>query len=298
MIKHIRNYPVTSTLIPINTAIFTGLLLGMFIQVTMIRMRTYNLLRTHWLSVGVIAVGMFLLTAVLAYSIYTLMAKAQLEELDYFAGSDTGTTELGDLTPRSLIPSLYWTNPRWADVDRGGPYVEEDGFVSIEGNTESVIDTAFTSPVSIIIPAIDMASEVKALEVVNYGESKGWETPKNIVGHIPTTPNPGEPGNGYFFGHLKSPIRGEGSVFRNLVGIPNLLRNGEHVDVSVLNEEGSTFHYRVVRTEVIEASKFAIKTEAGPLISKITLVSCVPAYVYSHRLVVTGELFGITPAFD
>ena len=92
MIKHIRNYPVTSTLIPINTAIFTGLLLGMFIQVTMIRMRTYNLLRTHWLSVGVIAVGMFLLTAVLAYSIYTLMAKAQLEELDYFAGSDTGTT--------------------------------------------------------------------------------------------------------------------------------------------------------------------------------------------------------------
>ena len=58
------------------------------------------------------------------------------------------------------------------------------------------------------------------------------------MGRIPNTSNPGELGNGWLFGHLESPIRGEGNVFQRLPEIPALLSAGDPVYVSLLNEDG------------------------------------------------------------
>ena len=97
-------------------------------------------------------------------------------------------------------------------------------------------------------------------------------------------------GNVFLFGHLQSPVRGEGSVFRNLARVPDLLRKGEKVYVVLRNEEDREFLYRVTQTSVVHQEDFAV-TESPDAI--ITMVACVPAYVYDHRLMVTAKLVGV-----
>ena len=109
------------------------------------------------------------------------------------------------------------------------------------------------------------------------------------MGHIPETPNPGEGGNGWFFGHLESPFKGEGSVFRRLPEVPELLRNGDPVYVR-LEREDIEFLYQVTATQVVHQSELRLY---GSREATITLVSCVPRLVYDHRLLVTAKLVGV-----
>ena len=110
------------------------------------------------------------------------------------------------------------------------------------------------------------------------------------VVHIPNTPNPGEAGTAYLFGHLQSPIRGEGSIFRNLIKIPDMLRNGEDVYVVIQNEEDREFLYLVSQTRSIPQEEFTLQSSSD---ATITLVACVPAYIYDHRLLVIAKLVGV-----
>ena len=100
----------------------------------------------------------------------------------------------------------------------------------------------------------------------------------------------GEAGGGYFFGHLQSPIRGEGSIFRNLTQIPDLLRNGLDIYVVLYNEEDTAYLYQIFETTVIPQEDFSLQSSPD---STITLVACVPAYIYDQRLLVTAKLVGI-----
>ena len=126
---------------------------------------------------------------------------------------------------------------------------------------------------------------MEELEIIDLGNSRSYETPDNAVGHIPGTPNPGEGGNGWFFGHLESPLRGEGNVFRRLPEIEELLRQ-DPVDIIIENDDGG-FLYRVVATTVVHQDDLALYGSDGV---GVTLVACVPSRVYDHRLLVTAEL--------
>jgi LPXTG-site transpeptidase (sortase) family protein len=192
--------------------------------------------------------------------------------------------------PGSLVPSLSWDDPRWADVDYGSYVSLLEGFAPLDGSGLPKGAGGLTAPTRIEIPAIGLDSTIKALEVLNFGDARGWETPKDVVGHIPTTAKPGEAGNVYLFGHLQSPVKGEGSVFRNLTRIPDILRKGQDVYAVLYNEEDTAYLYQVVQTGVIKASDFVLEDTSG---ATVTLVSCVPAYVYDHRLLVTAKLVGV-----
>ena len=144
------------------------------------------------------------------------------------------------------------------------------------------------------IPSIGVDSGVKELSIINLGDSRLYETPKNTVGHIPETADPGELGNGWFFGHLESPLRGEGNVFRRLPEIPELLRHyaevGEGSVYVVLESESGQFLYEAVATEVVHADDLRVYDTDGVY---ITLVTCVPRLDYTHRLLVTARLVGV-----
>ena len=145
------------------------------------------------------------------------------------------------------------------------------------------------SPTRIIIPSIGVDSKVASLQIMDLGNSRAYETPKHVVGHIPELANPGERGSTWLFGHLESPIAGEGNVFYNLPKIPDLLRKGR--DVYVVLYSGSTsFLYRVTETRVVHQDDMKLYDLGGP---NVHLVACVPRLVYDHRIVVTGELVGI-----
>ena len=252
--------------------------------------RTWS--KGRWLSLSMIALGVLLLVVAGGYYLYAAMVRSQLGGLEYAVSSEvTGqSSSFASIYPGSLVPSLSWDDPRWTDVDYDSYRALFEGFTLLDGDGAPEETGGLTAPTRIEIPAIDLGSTVKALEVLNYGDARGWETPKDVVGHIPTTPKPGETGNGYLFGHLQSPIRGEGSVFRNLARVPDLLRKGQDVYVVLYNEEDTAYLYQIVQTEVVKAGDFAIEHTSD---ATVTLVSCVPKYVYDHRLLVTAKLVGV-----
>ena len=140
------------------------------------------------------------------------------------------------------------------------------------------------------IPAIGVESGVRDLRVIFNGQSAAWETPDNIVGHIPTTARPGAAGQGWYFGHLDSPVRGEGNVFRYLPKIPDLTKSGP---IYIFLETAShSYAYQVYKTEVVHQSRLEV-SDSGQ--QDITLVTCVPRFYYDHRLLVTAALVGVKP---
>ncbi len=141
------------------------------------------------------------------------------------------------------------------------------------------------------IPAIGINSQIKELEVIDNGNSRAWETPKHVVGHIPTTAFPGDRGHGWYFGHLESPIRGEGNVFGRLPELAELFTSREESPFYVfLESEDLKFVYQIYRTEIVHRNDFALQ-DSGE--NDITLVTCYPRFIYDQRLLVTAALVGV-----
>ncbi len=267
-------------------------------------------------GLGLIVLGLAFLAGGGAFFVYSWWAQSNLDSLNATA-SDGGdaTDALGSVreTPdprdldanqadlklspqaiaaQSLFPGealspVFWNNPSAAESTYALPNPLLDKFDPISLASVPAKDS-LPPPVRISIPAIDLDSEVQGLEVLDVGNSKAYETPKNVVGHIPETANAGENGTAWFFGHLESPIAGEGNVFAKLPEIPNLLRSGP-VYATVDNGE-TTFLYRLTASKVIPEDDLAIHELGGPAIS---LITCVPRFEYDHRLVVTGTLEGV-----
>ena len=198
------------------------------------------------------------------------------------------------LYPGYQMHPKYWDNPLNAGADpfSYGAVKRPDGFISIE-SSQGMPKGAAPDANHIRIPSIGVDSTVSNLAIIDIGDSRQYETPKHVVGRIPETSNPGELGNTWLFGHLESPIRGEGNVFQKLPEIPALLNGGDPVYVSLINENGDEFLYQITATEVVHQDDLSLyQTEDAT----ITLVSCVPRLVYDRRLLVTGKLVGVKMA--
>ena len=196
--------------------------------------------------------------------------------------------------PGAKLHPKYWASPLWAGTDeftysKGVDADLPDGFRAISAS-DILAPQLGSKTTRITVPSIGVESDIKELEIVNLGDSRAYETPKNTVGHIPDSSNPGEAGNGWFFGHLESPIKGEGNIFQRLPDIPEQLRNGDDVYVTLENEEGHVFLYKVTATDVVHQDDMRLYDTKG---ATITLVACVPRLVYDHRILVSAELVGI-----
>lgn len=193
--------------------------------------------------------------------------------------------------PGYRIHPKYWDRPLTAGADdyTYGVIRREDGFVEVS-STNGLPRGTLSDATHIRIPSIGVDSAVTNLAILDLGDSKEYETPAHVVGRIPDTSNPGEMGNTWLFGHLESPIRGEGNVFRRLPEIPDILKNGDPVYVALLNEAGEEFMYQVTNTKVVHRDDLALYQTDD---STITLVTCVPRLIYDQRLVVSGKLVGI-----
>ena len=193
--------------------------------------------------------------------------------------------------PGHRIHPKYWDRPLKAGADEYtyGVIPREDGFLEVSPDN-GLTKGSLSDAVHIRIPSIDVDSEVATLAILDLGDSKQYETPSHVVGRIPETSNPGEIGNTWLFGHLESPISGEGNVFRRLPDIPEILKNGDPVYVTLLNMEGEEFMYQITSTMVVHKDDLSLYDTED---STITLVACVPRLIYDHRIVVSGKLVGI-----
>ena len=145
------------------------------------------------------------------------------------------------------------------------------------------------NPNRLIVPAIGINAPVHELRILDKGTTRKYESPNNIVGHIPESANPGEAGSSWFFAHMESPIIGEGSLFFNLPLISSLLSKGENIHIIAENDLEQHL-YLVTSTEIIREADMKLYNAGW---ASIHLVTCVPRLAYDHRLIVTGELIGL-----
>lgn len=191
------------------------------------------------------------------------------------------------LSSPSIIPehSLYSGDSGFIPVE--SEYVLPDGFVLIDFSEEDALYPV-AAATSITIPSLDIQASVSELSIQDLGDRRAYETPDSAAGHIPETSNAGENGDGWYFGHMESPLLGEGSVFNNLDQVPDLLIAGE--DVQVVTDNGTEqFLYRVTGTRVVHEDDIRLDGDGKP---DIHLVSCFPRLVYDHRLIVDATLIG------
>ena len=162
-----------------------------------------------------------------------------------------------------------------------------EGFVPLDISQAQPVGSLM-NPSRLIVPAIGINAPVHELGILDQGDRRKYESPNNVIGHIPESANPGEAGSTWFFAHLESPIVGEGSLFFNLPLIPSLLSKGETIHIITENNL-QQYLYLVTSTEVIRAPDMKLSNAGW---ASIHLVTCVPRLAYDHRLIVTGELIG------
>lgn len=129
--------------------------------------------------------------------------------------------------------------------------------------------TGLESPTRIVIPALGIDWPIVA------GDS--WEELKRGVGHHPGSANPGERGNMILSGH--NDVFGE--VFKDL----EALKNGDEVQVYA---GGRMFKYQVRAKRIVLPSELTVLNPTRESI--VTLITCHPYRVDTHRLVVIAQL--------
>lgn len=115
------------------------------------------------------------------------------------------------------------------------------------------------------------------LKVV-IGEGADLETLKYAVGHFKGTALPGEMGNFCVAGH-RSYVFGE--YFNRL----NELKIGDEVIIKTVKGE---FKYKVYSTEVVLPSQVEVLNQTKD--ATMTLITCTPIHVGTHRLIVKARL--------
>ena len=196
--------------------------------------------------------------------------------------ADAGT--LADIYVGTDVAPQAWDNPLWA-AHRG----QEELARTYLPVSDLDLPPAGLSPATRVrIPLIDVDADTIALQVLELEEGIKYESPVFDIGIIPGRTNPGELGNTWLFGHLESPLKGEGAVFKDLPNVHDFLRRGEAVYVIVDSEDGS-FLYQATEFRIMHQDDVHFWGSEGRI---ATLVCSWPRFKYDERVVVTAELVG------
>ena len=193
--------------------------------------------------------------------------------------------QFANIYPGALLNPKYWSQPEWAGSDPyGGPTIPDE-FVPIL-STDIFQNFNPNSKATVIrIPSINVDATVIDLGIIDVANERSYETPDNTVGHIPETPDPGQQGKGWFFGHLESFTTGEGNIFRHLPEVADLIKE-DPVDI-YLQTNDAEFIYRVTTTSQMHEEDLHLTTSND---AQITLVTCWPPRIYDQRIIVNATL--------
>ena len=140
----------------------------------------------------------------------------------------------------------------------------------------SAPSSAEALPVRLVIPRIGLDSLIVEVGIRLQGGSAVWETASHAVGYHQGTGRPGLGGNVVLSGHISSQFHG--NVFHRLpeLGVGDVL--------VVMTAGQQSYLYRVVERAVVLPTAVDVM-EPTPE-ETVTLITCVPDGLYTHRLVV------------
>jgi sortase A len=220
-------------------------------------------MKARWLGTILMVVGALLLVASGGY--YGLVAYARHDAANF------PNEEL----PREQRPSAH---PEVGVLTDSGDPLQPVAVVA---------HRSYPAPDAIVIPSIGVESPVVPVGiVVNKDGELEWETPKHAVGHHAGTATPGVWGNVVLSGHISSPIRREGNVFNRLPQV----KLGDEV---VLTTAEGVYTYQVVSRRVVEPTEISVLDPTDT--PTLTLLTCYPDLIYTHRLVLRAEPVSHTP---
>ena len=197
----------------------------------------------------------------------------------------------GENAPLRKIHPKSWSDPNWLLPDNfdTSEYNQDSFAFSVINITDISAELLSGIPAEISIPILNLTAPVENLAIIEKDGRMAYETPKNLVGRIPSSPNQPDTFTGWYFGHLESPLKGEGNVFHNLPAIAEHLLNGNEVLISLAKPEKELV-YQVTKSEVIHESELELY---DPGLGKIILVTCSNRPIYDHRQLVTATLVGV-----
>ena len=247
-----------------------------------------------------LVIGLLLLLSAGSYYTYiTFIATRDSEKLTLSSGrsetlpSETlNSTHMFDwpspvwhLYPGTLLPARQWANPR-GSLDL--PQLELGAFTPLSAQGRPSFTGAIGQAESITIPSIGVQADVEELAIQDLGDNASYLTPSFTVGHIPESPNPGSHGNGWYFGHLESPVAGQGNVFSRLPSVPTMLRTGDDVHI-IIKSGDREYLYLVDETKLVDQDDLVLYQAPD---ARVTLVTCFPRLRYDQRLLVSAQLIG------
>lgn len=163
------------------------------------------------------------------------------------------------------------------------PFITPSRSVS---NTPIIIDpgsVAVGSEPKIIIPKINVEIPVIYTEP-SINDAAVERALEGGVLHYPTTPDPGELGNGVIFGHSSNNILNKGKYKFAFV----LLKRLEVGDTFMLQKDGKQYVYKVFDKKIVKPEDVSVLNNASKP-ATFTLITCDPPGTSINRLVVVGE---------
>ena len=262
------------------------------------------------MGVAFLSTGALLLVSVIAFFVYQAYIDSRYDDLEVTAPlklpteqelfvplnspdavidppseSTNGNLTLASLYPGTKIAPQFWAYPLWAeDIDDSSITA---GY--LPPSEVALPDSGFGPATLVRIPIIGLEIGTIELTAEAFGVGERYVAPPFELGIIPGQPTPGEIGNTWLFGHLESPIRGEGSVFRDLPKLHDFLRQGQRVYVIIDSDDGS-FLYQATEFRIMHRDDVRLWGSTGRI---ATLVASWPRFKYDERVVVTTELVGV-----
>lgn len=116
-------------------------------------------------------------------------------------------------------------------------------------------------------------------EIVRKGSDK--RALHGALGHVAKTANPGELGNCAIAGHRNYNF---GLYFNRL----NEVRLDDEI---MIDTKDATYTYKVMSIKVVEPEEVSVLESTDE--ATITLITCTPLYIATHRLIVSGSLINV-----
>lgn len=255
-------------------------------------MSRFRVRSLRWIGNGLLGIGALIVFTMGAYYGYSYYSLSQIESFGQIApgievamDNDLGLARVQaqvqteEESPASSALASFMANSPGVTARPAAPLASTVGDdVPWEGIAYGPLGVFPAS--RIIIPSIEVDSRVVELGIVFEDGEWQWERPVHAVGHLKGTADPGRSGNIVMSGHISSPVRGEGQVFKRL---PEIKLN----DVVVLYTPVRGFAYQVVGKKVVLPSDVDVLKPTPD--ETLTLITCVPDFIYSHRLIVTAK---------
>jgi len=212
------------------------------------------------------------LTILVGLVLVLLSSLATLQEINEKT-SLAQQAQLPTLTPTPLIQAVVLPGGHTPPDSPGGPAPEE-----IPAHLRDLVGKITPLPMPTPGPEQAIRIQIPAIGVdAPVVEGDDWEALKQGAGHHVGSANPGESGNCVVSAH--NDIFGE--IFRNL---PDL-DLGDEVFVYTTSQ---VYRYVVTQKRVIEPAEVSVMYPASSPV--LTLLSCYPYGIDTHRIVVIGEL--------